>query len=488
MLRLAFDFIITWRETRTRPNAYEILMPQKKVGHFFYNKSLLIIMNGELDYDDILHFPEEIVVEKIDDFYLVIAVQTANWIVLYNSRQIDFLNMLRSGKCVGDAIETVDSEEAMGDLKIVLAAIFARKFAGVNGEVTKEYLEGYKMLNIYITNACNLKCKHCFMLSGKKLENELTLGDWMKVLTSFKENGGEFVTFSGGEPLMFKNFPQIISHAHDLGLKSTVLSNGLLWSDKLIHDLAPFIDEIQFSLDGVDEETNSMVRGSGHFEKVVDTIVKFANAGVKTSVATTFTYDNLNENTQTRYKNLVDLIKEKTSGKDVFFKLSKKLLPGRDVHFTAEENEKYSAIIKDIEKHVDENADYENFLAGHTANLVAINCGLGGISVSSDGNVYFCNRINEMESFGNVTEKPMSFFMEKGKEIHLATSVENVIPCKDCELRYICDGGCRIDDFDFAGKIQSSALPYHQISCNDEKKNKLKKRMIDSFNYFYKFD
>ena len=24
MLRLAFDFIITWRETRTRPNAYEM--------------------------------------------------------------------------------------------------------------------------------------------------------------------------------------------------------------------------------------------------------------------------------------------------------------------------------------------------------------------------------------------------------------------------------------------------------------------------------
>ena len=24
MLRLAFDFIITWRETRTRPNAYSL--------------------------------------------------------------------------------------------------------------------------------------------------------------------------------------------------------------------------------------------------------------------------------------------------------------------------------------------------------------------------------------------------------------------------------------------------------------------------------
>lgn len=30
MLRLAFDFIITWRETRTRPNAYEYLVDQKK--------------------------------------------------------------------------------------------------------------------------------------------------------------------------------------------------------------------------------------------------------------------------------------------------------------------------------------------------------------------------------------------------------------------------------------------------------------------------
>ena len=26
MLRLAFDFIITWRETRTRPNAYYLSM------------------------------------------------------------------------------------------------------------------------------------------------------------------------------------------------------------------------------------------------------------------------------------------------------------------------------------------------------------------------------------------------------------------------------------------------------------------------------
>ena len=30
MLRLAFDFIITWRETRTRPNAYNSSKQQEK--------------------------------------------------------------------------------------------------------------------------------------------------------------------------------------------------------------------------------------------------------------------------------------------------------------------------------------------------------------------------------------------------------------------------------------------------------------------------
>ena len=172
----------------------------------------------------------------------------------------------------------------------------------------------------------------------------------------------------------------------------------------------------------------------------------------------------------------------------MFFKLSKKLLPGRNVNISSEENEKYSKRIKGIESFVDKNADYENFIAGHSPNLIAKNCGLGGMSINADGSVYFCNRIYEVESYGNVLEHPISYFMEKGKEIHEETSVDNVEPCSRCFLRYICDGGCRIDDFDFSGKLKNTVKPYRQITCTDEKKHKLMKRMIDSFDYFYDFD
>ena len=36
MLRLAFDFIITWRETRTRPNAYFNIFTSSKLTIFAF--------------------------------------------------------------------------------------------------------------------------------------------------------------------------------------------------------------------------------------------------------------------------------------------------------------------------------------------------------------------------------------------------------------------------------------------------------------------
>ena len=444
-------------------------------------------MNGELDFDDILYFPEEIVTEKIANDILVISVTTANWIVLKNENQLSLLAKLKNGLTVGQVVEELESEEELASFKYLLAAIFARKFAGVGILPTKEYLDGYKMLNIYITNAFNLRCTHCFMKSGTKLKSELKLEDWMNVLSDFKAFGGENVTFSGGEPLMFQGFAEVLKYVHNKGLKVTLLSNGLLWTESMIKELAPLIDEIQFSIDGANEKTNAAVRGKDNFDRVVETVIKFSNYGVKTSVSTTFTYENLENDIHIKYKEFMRAVKSRTTN-EVFFKLSKKLLPGRDVNISVEENEKYSKRIKEIEQFVNKNADYENFIVGHSPNLIAVNCGLGGISIGADGSVYFCNRIYEVESYGNVLDYPISHFMEKGKQIHEETSVDNVEPCSKCFLRYICDGGCRIDDFNFAGKLKNAVKPYKQINCTDEKKYKLMKRMIDSFDYFYDFD
>ena len=43
MLRLAFDFIITWRETRTRPNAYVIVISRVKADMSMVGLSVVVM-------------------------------------------------------------------------------------------------------------------------------------------------------------------------------------------------------------------------------------------------------------------------------------------------------------------------------------------------------------------------------------------------------------------------------------------------------------
>lgn len=113
------------------------------------------------------------------------------------------------------------------------------------------------------------------------------------------------------------------------------------------------------------------------------------------------------------------------------------------------------------------------------------NCGFGGLSISSNGNVYFCNRIHEVDCFGNVNRDSLQDVLTKGRQVLNDTAVENVEPCKGCILRYICGGDCRIDHFNFKGHIKGWNQKFVQTRCTDEFKKRLIKKMVDSFTFYY---
>lgn len=443
--------------------------------------------SGNVNSNDRFYFAGDIKFSPHEEGWLVISVHSGNWIVIQTELQKRILEKFIEGHTVGEVIPLITNADEMNQLKALLGAIFARQFASTTEVPKIHYLEGYKMLNCYLTNACNLRCEHCFMHAGQKLQRELTTNEWKRVLKEFHDEGGECVTFSGGEPLMRTDFDEIVKHSAQLGLSVTILSNGILWTKDKIESLAPYIKEIQISVDGVDEQSNALVRGSGYFNKTLESIILFANHGVRTSVATTFTFQNLQENTKDHYRQMVNRIKEQCNN-PVFFKLSKKILRGRQTNYTEIENKEYFNRIVEIENSLDPHAKYNNFMEGHTENLVEKNCGFGGISIGADGEVYFCNRISEVDSYGNVKETPLKMFMNIGGELHLKTSVDMLTPCKDCHLRYICCGGCRIDDCNFQGRLIGYQGELEQINCNIENKQRIERKMIDSFNFYYKFD
>ena len=342
--------------------------------------------NGELQGTDRLYFPSEVSFRPCNEGWLVVAVSTANWLVLPNDFQKTLLQHLIKGETIGEVFQLITTDEQLGDFKRLLAAITARSFALTTQPPQPSYHEGYRMLNIYLTNACNLRCPHCFMRSGQPLANELPTDEWLRILSEFKAEGGE------SEPLMNRDFETILTHAHQIGLSTTILSNGILWTEEQITRLSPSISEIQISIDGFDESSNAKIRGIGHFDRVVHNVILMANSGIRTSVATTFTFQNLQDDTPECYAQMVRDIKSQCQH-PVFFKLSKKILQGRETHYTDAENHEFYNRIIDIENQVDPNAKYANFMEGHTPNQADRNCGFGGISIGADGEVYYCNRI-----------------------------------------------------------------------------------------------
>ena len=442
--------------------------------------------SGSVNSTDRFFFADEIVFRPCKEGLLVVSVPTANWLVLRSDIQKRILKQLIDGHTIGDVYTSLTNPDEQHQFSQLLAAITARDFARTDQAPIPQYLEGYRMLNIYLTNACNLRCEHCFMRSGIPLKNELSSDEWRRILSEFKDNGGQSVTFSGGEPLMNCDFDCILMHASSLQLETTVLSNGILWTQQRIAKLAPHISQIQISIDGFDEPSNAKVRGAGHFDRIVRNVIAFANRGVRTSVATTFTFQNLQDDATARYADFVNDIKSQCNH-PVFFKLSKKVLQGRNTHYSDEQNREFFRRIMEIEQEIDPNARFNNFMEGHTPNLVERNCGFGGLSIGADGEVYFCNRISEVESYGNIRGHSLNPFMEQGHQLHLQTSADNLSPCATCHLRYICCGGCRIDDCDFQGKLKNHVGPLRQVKCNDESIADLEQKMVDGFLFYYKF-
>ena len=175
-----------------------------------------------LSSTDVLHFPVNIVCKQCDDRWIVVSPETANWIVLESERQEILLNRLITGQTVGDVYAEAERSGMIPEYKRLLAAISVRKFANVDGVPAVDAIQDFDTLNVYLTNACNLRCRHCFVKAGKALANELTESEWCAVLQDFHSLGGRTITITGGEPTFRHDFASIVRRAHTIGLNVTV--------------------------------------------------------------------------------------------------------------------------------------------------------------------------------------------------------------------------------------------------------------------------
>ncbi len=124
---------------------------------------------------------------------------------------------------------------------------------------------------IYLTEGCNLRCVTCSYREA--LPGELTLDEIEKLANDLSKFGLKHIVFSGGEPLLRKDFVKICELFNKLHVKQTILTNGLLL-EKKAEDIVKYFHEIIVSIDGADAETHNLIRGLNSFDQILKGIEK----------------------------------------------------------------------------------------------------------------------------------------------------------------------------------------------------------------------
>ena len=424
----------------------------------------------EIDLSKTFQFPSQIAIRKFEGKNLVIYTEGVLWLVLSDD-ELAVFNALSSGLSIADVLKRFDEDTVINTLSQIEAKQFEHPVVHEPDE---------KNIYIYLTNNCNERCKHCYMYAGDIKIQEMSPEVWKKVLTDFKKEGGQGITFTGGEVTVYKGFEDVLSHAHNLGLKTAVLTNGILWNDHKIAECAGLIDEVQVSIDGYDSESYYKVRQYDGFDQAISTLIKFSRAGTRASMAVTPLYEDLDDFVL-HFESFAEKIIEQYP--EIYIRFNLELLDGRDVRKTQIDNAEYRKKIRGLVERLYPDYYLETFPLNYEGHIIRKNCGFGEIAIAANGDVYWCNRIHELSSKWNVKTSSFSEIFAASERIKETTDVDHSLACHNCEIRYICGGGCRMN---YEGiRYADSHTGFWGNICPVGTKESLYRKMILCNEYFY---
>jgi len=148
-----------------------------------------------------------------------------------------------------------------------------------------------------VTRRCNLKCVHCYAhAKNTSFDNELSTDQGKQLIDDLADFGSPVMLFSGGEPLVRKDLPQLADYAVEKGMRAVISTNGTLITPEMARNLKEIgLSYVGISLDGM-EEINDRFRGvSGAFRSALEGIKNSQDAGIKVGLRFTVNKFNVNE-------------------------------------------------------------------------------------------------------------------------------------------------------------------------------------------------
>lgn len=305
------------------------------------------------------------------------------------------------------------------------------------------------------TNACNLKCPHCYREAGVRSPRELTESEGRKLIEEIKRAGFRVLVFSGGEPLLRPDIFELISYARSLGLRPVCGTNGTLLTPQTVRKLRETgVAAVGISLDSIHPEKHDRFRGvDGAWRAAVEGMENCRAVGLPFQIHTTVFHWNYEE-----IEAITELAVEKgAKGHHVFF-----FVPtgrGKEGVETIGPEQAESLLVRLLKRQQSLSIEIKPTCAPQflrIARQLRIDlpyqrgC-LAGISyciIGPEGDVYPCPYMGL--KVANVRQAPFDEIWTKN-EVFLRLREQNYKGyCGICDYRRCC-GGCRARAFEEKG-------------------------------------
>ena len=428
-------------------------------------------MEKEFDVEEVIELPLNTIKHNVDEYTVVLAPQYPNWIVLDRDELILYTS-LEQGRTIIKAMDEYADRMQCEDERVIevmtslLGKIDDTSFYKNAITLDEDPIEKIKkLIHVNLTNNCNLRCPHCYMAAGKSKEIRLETNNIVKIINKINEkNGTSDIVISGGEPFMF---PEVLELLKKLSAnKITLFTNGTMINEENYKAVCEYCDEVQISFEGISESFYERIRGKGNYKKVRKAIELLKSGGIRIILAVTL----LPMTIEDVRKNLPGFVDE-LDYTNLEVRINNEIeMTGNAVSMDFSGYDKHSsdAVILELMQKIKASGAITDFPG--EKNVKFSNCGIGAnIVINYDGKVYPCHKFNT--PFFVTTDTDIDELYREFNDINKRTSSDYMIKCQKCELRYVCAGGCRIDNYNANGDMLKPV-------CDEEYKEKQYRKLL----------
>lgn len=319
-----------------------------------------------------------------------------------------------------------------------------------------------------ITRKCNMDCSYCSVRPYYQQAEELSTTEWKTIIRKLADGGVFQIGFTGGEPTLRKDLPELGRYVTELNCAFNLTTNGWHLREKLVAELKDAgLRQCQVSLDCHLPEINDQLRTEGSYARTVRAVRLLQQQDLTVGIDCVVSRVNL-----PYLPAFIDWLAQEQVPYLTLIKIKQGDLPLSTFQELLPTYEQYSQLLERLcqRNNVDpcvtidcgsvSNLQY-TLREDELSTVPVAGCPAGHtlLSISPDGDIYPCVALASPEfRLGNALDDDLQEIWSKSETLCTLREVKKRVQgqCQHCDRLDYCRGGCRGMAYSFTHNLWQS--------------------------------